>query len=315
MDDYRILLVDDEENILSSIRRQLRGKYNLEVALSGNEGIRIVDACNDIALVMSDYKMPSMNGVEFLSKIKEMRPDVVRMMLTGQADMEAVTKVINEGNIFRFITKPCPPDLLVKNINDGLEQYRLIHAEKELLTKTLGGTLKVLADLLVLAKPQAFSRGLRIRDIIKRIISKGDIVNTWQIEIAAMLSQIGCITVPDKILLKVIKGTPMTNEERRIYQQNIRTSSDMLRRIPRLEAVADIILYQEKYYDGMGFPADLLKGEDIPLGSRIMRLAIDFDRLILSGMDEDEAFNAISNSENRYDDAVVEMLKKAIYQP
>lgn len=308
----KILLVDDEENILSGIRRQLKGKYELLTAQSGEEGVRVLEKEKKIQVIISDYKMPKMNGAQFLSKARGISPDSVRMMLTGQADMTAVIKIINEGYIYRFLLKPCNPDLLVQNINDGLEQYQLITAEKELLSKTLGGALQVIMDMLVLVKPQAFNRGVRIKELVKKMLNYMTIENSWQIEIAALLSQIGCITVPDSILSKIYKNLPLPPEDMIMYFLHTKTSSDVIIKIPRLEKTAEIIAYQEKYFNGTGFPRDEIKGALIPLGARMLRLCIDYDNLIQMNVGPYEALETIQKRQGWYDETLVDILEKTI---
>lgn len=308
----RILVVDDELNLLTSVRRQLKGRYELFTALSGQEGLEILKKEKEMALVLSDYKMPKMNGADFLSRSREIAPETVRMMLTGQADMEAVVAIINEGNIFRFLTKPCPPDLLMKNIDDGLEQYQLIRSEKELLGRTLGGSLQVMADLLVLAKPQAFNRGVRIRAMVQKMEKYLKMEKNWRLEIASIMSQVGCVTVPDSILEKVYKNMPVTAEERFVYQQHVQVSSDILSKIPRLEKVAEILLYQEKNYDGSGYPKDDVRTEKIPLESRILKAVIDHDQLVQMGVAPDEAVNDLEKKKGVYDGKVLEALRNVV---
>ncbi len=308
----KILIVDDEENILSSIRRQLRGKYDLITAISGKAALKILDTPKKFTIVLSDYKMPEMNGAQLLSAVKEISPDTVRMMLTGQADMDAVIKVINEGNIFRFLTKPCPSELLIKNIDEGIKQFRLINAEKELLSKTLSGSLQVMTDILVLAKPQAFNRSLRVKEIAKKMLNQMKIEGAWQIEIAAMISQIGCVTVPDSILNKVYKNLNISHEDRVMYQLHTRTSSEIIAKIPRLGHVSQIIAYQEKYYNGTGFPNDGVRGKDLPLGSRILRIAMDYDNLLQSDTSCEDALKSIKERNGWYDEKLVEVLEKSV---
>ena len=308
----RVLFIDDEVNVLNSIRRQLRGKYELITAESGHNGLEIMAKEKTFAVVISDFKMPEMNGLEFLTRAKQLSPDSVRIMLTGQADFDAIISVINEGNIFRFLSKPCPPDLLVNNLEDGLRQYQLVTAEKELLSKTLSGSLQVMADMLVLARPEAFNRSIRIKNIIGKMLQYLSPDNSWQIEIAAMLSQIGCITVPDEILKKVFKNETLSTEEKIIYQLHAKTSSELIDKIPRLEKVAEIIAYQEKYYNGTGMPAGETRGEDLPLGSRMIRLVSDYDRLASTGVNMKEALDILTENTALYDQSLVPVLKKAL---
>ncbi|HOM04548.1 MAG TPA: SpoIIE family protein phosphatase [Candidatus Kapabacteria bacterium] len=131
----KILFVDDEINVLHGYRRNLRSLFDVHIANSGSEALKIIAEQGDFAVIISDYRMPEMDGIELLHKVKEISPDTIRIILTGFADMQIAIEAINEGNIFRFLTKPLPTDKLINSINDALEQYRLITTEKELTRK------------------------------------------------------------------------------------------------------------------------------------------------------------------------------------
>jgi DNA-binding NtrC family response regulator len=128
--------VDHEENILLAYQRQLRKEFQIETALGGGPAPEAIAQRGPYAVIVSDMRMPGMDGVQFLSKVKERAPDSVRMMLTGNNDLQTAMQAVNEGNSFRFLTKPCTPETLAKALEAGLEQYRLITAERELLEKT-----------------------------------------------------------------------------------------------------------------------------------------------------------------------------------
>ncbi len=312
--EYKILFVDDDQNILSSFKRQFHGTYTTLIAENGASGLNIIEQEDPVAVVVSDYRMPEMNGVEFLSKVREISPNTVRFMLTGQADMEAVIKVINEGRIFRLLTKPCLPDLMKKNIEDGIEQYGLIVSEKQLLEKTLGGAIKVLTDILSLVSPQAFSRASRVRRFVQEFVDKMNLKNPWQLEVAAMLSQIGCVTVPDFIISKVYNNKELLPNEFPMFQNHPRIGSEMITNIPRLKTVAKIIEYQEKLYNGSGVPKDDISGEDIPLGSRILKLTLDFDSLMQSGSKRENIMEIINQRMKLgwYDERLVKVLEMPV---
>lgn len=120
----KILLVDDDAMVLAGLKRQLRGQFRIETALSGEEALKIIDEKGPFAVVVSDYYMPGMNGIDFLCKVKTVDPDTVRMMLTGSADMSTAIQAVNEGSIFQFHPKPCPADTLGKAIKSGIDKYR-----------------------------------------------------------------------------------------------------------------------------------------------------------------------------------------------
>ena len=120
----KILLVDDEVKVLAAIKRQLRKKFSIETAQSGEEALKIIDEKGPFAVIVSDYHMPGMNGIDFLCRVKSVDPDTVRMMLTGSADMATAIQAVNEGSIFQFHPKPCPAEKLGEAIKSGIDKYR-----------------------------------------------------------------------------------------------------------------------------------------------------------------------------------------------
>ncbi len=187
----KILLVDDEEHVLSGYKRNLRNNFDVETADSGQLGLKKVKNEGPFAVVISDFKMPEMNGNQFLKGVKTIAPDTVRMMLTGYADLSSTIDAVNDGNIFRLLTKPCPLEKLIASINDGVRQYDLISTEKTLLDKTLKGTIKMLIEILSVVNPIAFSRASRFQKFVPQISNLLNIKNVWELEIATLLSQIG----------------------------------------------------------------------------------------------------------------------------
>lgn len=128
----KILIVDDEEKLLKLFARQLQTLYSVKTATSGDQALEIINNSGPFAVVISDFRMPEMNGVEFLAQAKEIEPDTIRMMISGFADLEVVMEAINEGNIFRFLTKPCKPDIFSRAVQDGVRQYHLVQQERQL---------------------------------------------------------------------------------------------------------------------------------------------------------------------------------------
>jgi response regulator RpfG family c-di-GMP phosphodiesterase len=308
----KILCVDDEPNILEAYQRSLRKQFRIETAINGEQGLEVIAKNGPFAVIVADMRMPGMDGVQLLMKVKDQAPDTVRIMLTGNADQRTAIDAVNEGCIFRFLTKPCSPEMLAKALIAGLEQYRLITSERELLQNTLTGSVKVLTDLLSLVSPTAFSRASRVRRLASEMAARLKIPNPWQVEIAAMLSQIGCLTIPEEMLTKIYRGQSLTSEEAQMFHAHPQIGHDLIARIPRLETVATIIAYQEKRYDGTGIPRDDKCGEEIPVGARILKVALDFDRLASRRLETAEAFAAIEAKGDRYDPAVIKALKAVL---
>ena len=167
----RILLVDDDNNILEGYRRSLSREFLLETALGGSQALKLATDNGPYAVVVSDMRMPGMDGIQLLSSIKAQSPDTTRVMLTGNADIDTAINAINEGNIFRFLNKPCSKEEMAKALTAALVQYRLVTAEKQLLEQTLSGCIQVLTEVLSLVNPAAFSRAERARRYIHHIVT------------------------------------------------------------------------------------------------------------------------------------------------
>ena len=121
-----ILLVDDDVEVLDALQRQLRRHYDVTATSDAKEAIRLVVSNGPFAVVVADLRMPSMDGVSLLYLIRQAAPETVRVLLTGNADVEAAISAVNQGNVFRFLTKPCPPAALMRELEASVKQYRLI---------------------------------------------------------------------------------------------------------------------------------------------------------------------------------------------
>lgn len=306
----KVLFVDDDPNILDAFKRHFRKELPVEVAAGPEEGLKSVSERGPYAVIVSDYRMPGMNGVQFLAAVKSMAPDSVRIILTGYADLQTAIAAVNEGNIFRLMTKPCPPETILTALGAGLRQYRLITAERELLQKTLRGSIEILTELLSLTKPEAFGRSSRIKRQAAEVAQYMGIFDDWKIETAAMVSQIGIVTVPDEVLGKAYRGEELNPEEKRLFENHPRVASDLLSRIPRLEEISEIVGYQEKNYDGSGPPEDGKQGADIPLGARLLKALLDFDILITAGIPKADALSRMKERVGFYDPAILDALDK-----
>ncbi len=302
----RILCVDDEPEILKSLALHLRKEYQVLTAVSGAEGLKVLKTVNDVAVVLSDMRMPGMDGAAFLSQAREICPDAVRMLLTGQTDIELAARAINEGQIFRFLIKPCPPDQLRQAIAAALKQHHLITAEKVLLQKTLLGSIKALVDVLAIINPVAFSHATRIRQYALELAQAIGVQEPWQVEAAALLSQIGYISLPPEILEKIYYGEALNWEEKTLLAGVPKVAEQLLRNIPRLEPVLEILAQIDK---PLGKNGEL--SQTVPLGARILKIAIDFDRLKARGGSGRFALDALRQDKEHYDQALLEAFARS----
>jgi response regulator RpfG family c-di-GMP phosphodiesterase len=304
----KILFVDDEPNVLQSIQRQLRKRFDLATAEGGEEALRVLREQGPFAVIVSDMRMPRMNGIELLAQTKDLYPDMVRLMLTGNADQETAMEAVNAGQIFRFLTKPCPQATFITSLALALRQYRLIVAEKELLQKTLKGSINVLSELLGVANPLAFSSGLRIKNYAALIAEALLLPNLWQYEIAALMSQIGCITLPGDVLSKVYAGHELTESEAEMYQNHPAVGAALLEKIPRLENVTKMIEWQLKPYDQYTVELRSSQFEEVIIGAQILKAVIDFDRQLFRGVSRTDALGWMRKQRNCYNPEVLKTL-------
>lgn len=290
----RVLLVDDDLNVLAGYRRQLRRDFHFETAESGSAGLETLASHGPFAVVISDMRMPKMDGIQFLTEVARRAPKTVRMMLTGNADLQTCIDAVNEGHIFRFMTKPCSPEDMSRAIRAAIEQYRLVMAEHDLMEGTLAGCLRTLTDILSVMSPGAFSRGSRIRRYARHIAAQLNSQHVWEYEMAATLSQIGCVALPPEILARVNSGRPLTNEQRSILAAHPTVGCQLLAEIPRLKIVALIVERQNNVSKERLLPhPDMTDDEVVELGAQVIRISLDLDQLLQHGESYIRALSAL----------------------
>jgi len=304
----RVLFVDDEPSVLEGIQRVLRKHVDVTLATSGADGLRIVGEAGPFALIVSDMRMPSMNGAQFLAKVHALAPDSVRMILSGQADLQATIAAVNEGHIYRFLSKPCPPDRLLAAIEDGLKQHRLITAEKVLLEQTLSGSIKMLIEILGMVSPEASSRASRLQRHVVDLAAALSLTSQWQWGLAAFVSQIGCVALPKEILSKVDAAQSLTEDEGRLYESHPEVAGKLLGAIPRLEDIAAIVTAQFGPMSFRGKPADIRQWGLRDAGQLLLRATFEFDRLIARGAGRETAVDSLRSSKLALPEAVLKAL-------
>jgi len=306
MSDRKILFVDDDENLLAAFQRNFRRRFVFDTAPGGPEGLEFLRTAGPYAVIVADMRMPGMDGVEFLEQARPLAPGAVRIMLTGNADQQTAVDAVNRGQVFRFLNKPCPPDVLVPAIETALQQFDLQEMERELLEGTLTGSVKVMAEVLGMVAPDALGRGQRLRESMRRFAQFVGAAPLWEFEISALLSPIGYASLPPRLLQRISAGANLTTEETAIIRRVPQIGHDLLAGIPRLDSVARTILYQHKAFDGSGFPADECGGEHLPLGARLLKILDDRLTLEADGVAKQRAFEVMRARSGTYDPALLE---------
>jgi len=312
---YKTLLVDDDENVLQGYYRTLRKILNLEVALGGPQALQALEEHGPFAVIVADMGMPGMSGIEVLQEARRLSPDTTRIMLTGYSDQKTAVDAVNEGRVFRFLSKPCPPETLAAVIEAGIRQHQLVVAERELLQQTLMGSIQVLSELLTGLDPDASRQSQVLRERARPLARALGFEDEWTLEAAALLAFIGRLALPPEVLGRLHSPTAIGPREQQMLDRAPEAGARLLQRIPRMEGVAEIIRYQSKGFDGSGFPVDEVAGDNIPFGARILKALKDFTELELTRHSRAVALEELSLHRAAYDPKVLEALFREFGSP
>ncbi|HSS96269.1 MAG TPA: HD domain-containing phosphohydrolase [Terriglobales bacterium] len=300
----KILFVDDESAILQGYTRLFRNEFEIDTSVTGKGALIAIETNGPYAVVVSDMQMPEMSGVEVLRKVKEIAPDSIRIILTGHADLSAAIAAVNDGSVFRFLTKPCSKEILGKTLSAGLIQYRLVRAERELLEHTLKGSIEVLSEVLSIVNPAAFSRAMRLKRYMKHVVAMMKLPRPWRFEVAAMMSQLGCVVLAPETIEAVFAGRELSPEEQARYASHPDVARSLLENIPRMEPIAWMIAHQNR---PTSVDSDITDREmaDMRLGADLLQVTIAFDDLLRKGRSRLEAANQVIKQYRHVDQKVV----------
>ena len=278
---HTILAVDDEENNLSLIKRTLRNDYDVLSASNGEEALKIIKERGDeISLIVSDQKMPLMEGTEFFKKISENYPDIVKILLTGHSNVDILVDAINECHLFQYILKPFEPEQLCMIVENGIRKYEL-HTSKTQILQDLSElfykTIKSIAQALDAKDKYTHGHSMRVTLYSLALAKKLNLQDSLleEIETTGLLHDIGKIAIPEKILLKPGK---LTDEEYEIIKTHPELGEKLVEGIEKLRLISGWLKSHYERWDGQGYPEGL-KGEEIPISSRIIAIADTYDAM------------------------------------
>lgn len=300
----RVLFVDDEQRVLESMAVLLRRDYDVEVAISGDEALRRLAELKDIAVVVSDFRMPQMDGATFLQEVMQRAPLATRILLTGEAGVDGARDAVNKGQIFRFLSKPCPPDQLRGALEAGVDRHRLMRAERMVLQETLVECIAALMEVLAVTNPVAFGRAHRLKALVADLATRLESREFWQLEAAALLSQIGYFAESPELAEKIYYGKPLTSAEQERAARVPATAARLLERVPRLEPVIQILAALDWPDEALARVGDRMVG----LGARILCIALEFDAMSTKGVRQPEILRALRARESRFGARVLDAL-------
>lgn len=354
-----LLCVDDEKNILNALKRLFRTeRYKVLVAESGAEGLALLEK-EPVDMVISDMRMPEMDGAQFLEQVAKRWPQTMRVLLTGYADVESTIAAVNKGKIFQYVSKPWNDEDIklvvrralevkfleqeqkrleklnkkqneeLKHLNENLEKLveartgevqqtaDMLDLAYEELKESYAVAVEVFADLLELREGIGSGHSRRVAEFAKLTAAEMglDETDTQDIYFAALLHDIGKITLPDSVLNRPYLS--LGEVEQKKMEEHPLIGERALLALEPLQTAARMIRHHHERYDGQGYP-DGLVGDAIPLGSRILAVASDYDALKLGTLvdgnfTDEEARNYLENHrESRYDPRVVDAFLQAV---
>ena len=340
-----ILCVDDEPSILSALRRLFRAHgFTVVAAESGQAGLDLLET-EPIDLVISDMRMPHMDGVVFLEHVRQRKPDILRLLLTGYADIASITGAINRGEIYRYIAKPWDDTDIILTVQDALDRSSLLLEKKRLealvtaqneelkivnaslevkvqartvelkqandrLKSNFLTSIKMFTALIELRDNRLAGHSRRVADTARRLAHALAMDNrqVQEVFVAGLLHAIGMVGFDDELLQTPVSA--MTPRQLEVFRKHPARAEQLLMPLAELKSTVEIIAAQLERFDGSGYPQGI-PGKHIALGARILAVASDYDSLQLGLLEprqlgHQEALDLIrQRSGLRYDPAVV----------
>lgn len=275
----RVLFIDDDQQLLSGIERRYGSMFDIETAASGSLGLQAMRDRGPFGVVVTDMRMPGMDGLEFLKAARQVTDTSVFIMLTGNQDQQTATGAVNDGGVFRFLTKPCQGVVLQGAIQDALDKYNLIAEQKELLHNTFLGSVKVLTEVLELSHPQLFARIHEVEEIARELRVALQIEDRWEYKLAVRLSRVGAAVTqsPDQARISTVQA------DARMLKRQAEIGSKLIRHIPRLNLVAEMVARHTEA-DGR-FPNEIVTDDEIIMtGASLVRISMLLDEFFVQGL-------------------------------
>ena len=303
----KILIVESNSFTLAETQRVLSSNYTVQTAMNVPDGLRLLQQSGPFQIVISELQLGDASGVSFLRDVMNASPASIRIALTAATTVAPLIGAVNDAAVFQILAKPCPPEKLRQAVEGALRRHGEAVLERELVDRTLAGAITVLSEVLSAVDPMSFGRSMALRQNVRNLAKELELRSSWELEVAAMLCNVGLITIPASLITKWNSKVHLTAVEAEIVQRFPASGRTLIAKIPRLEKVADIVHYQNKNYDGSGFPADAVQGEQIPYGARVLKVLIDLAEIELRGIGRPEALTAMNNGQSRYDPKILQV--------
>ncbi|NBV86613.1 MAG: response regulator [Verrucomicrobia bacterium] len=306
-----ILCVDDDPNVLASLVRGLRKYFTVHTALSGAEALSILQMGGPYAAILSDMRMPEMDGLEFLAKAAVLAPDTVAAMLTGNVDQITAVEALNSGRVHRFITKPASTETIEETLQACCSLHEELCAKRGVLERAMEGGVSLLREVYQSAGQRALAGPDLLMDYVSSFFYNihPNQKTPREIEVALMLRYVGSSSLPGSLMQRAAMGEVLSPSEGQLIHSAAASGIQLLYGLPGMEAVARILHYQNKGFDGSGPPEDSLQGEALPFGSRLLRVMSDLLDLEKTGLKRHDALMRMAANAKRYDPEILKLCR------
>jgi CheY-like chemotaxis protein len=298
----RVLCVDDDVFMLNVLTRTIGADYEVLTSNSGAEALQLIENSEPIQVAVSDHRMPGLSGAQFLQAVRDKHPLIVRILLTGETDLVEAVAAMNQAGLFRFLLKPGTRPVLLDTLRAAVAQYQLQVAERELLQKTLIGTMRALSDVLAIANPIAFGHVSRVQELALGVAAQLKLPKEWPLEFASVATQLGHIALPERTLNRLYAGETLSPVESAQVAQSALVAERVLNRIPRLDPVVDILsrLAAGRRSDDPRTPESI--------GAEILRVVSAYEALERTTPSRDTAVHRLRAQAGRFDPEVLKAL-------
>jgi len=292
-----ILIVDDDRDLLHALSEGLLGSFRVETCSDPKQALERLRTMSELAVVVADMRMPGMSGLELLQHARSIAPGASRVMLTSADDAQTAIAAINEGNVCRFLTKPCSLQVLEAAIWEALDLRQTLHQLLEAQFRMVAGMVEVLSKVIQMVNPESHALAQRLRQRMRELALEMIHPDFWELEVAAMLAPLGAVGAN--------LSSAVTNPAAAFSGDFPQAAAALLRQVPRMEKIAGVVAYLGKNFDGMGQPQDGIAGAQIPLGTRMLRIVLDMEERVRTGCTAGEALRLMQKEEGVYDPGVL----------
>lgn len=306
----KVLFVDDQAKVLDDLKVIVAEVCEAHVALNAEEGLKIFESEGPFTIVASDQNLPGMNGSEFLAMVNRRDPYCSTMLVTGHADYHDAMRAVNNGHVFRLLDKPYAEQDLLDAIQAGTRQRQLIESEQVLLQETLVGAVNALTETLATVKPLFFGRAQRIKRLSGEIARYLKFPHVWQVESAAVFSQMASITLPEEEAENVFLRKKLRPQIVELVKKFPQVIDHLLGNIPRLDEVREII----DCLMGNPLPYENKAKMEVYQAYRIIDAALEYDYMETEGHDSEVILGTLRGGEKKFDKDVIEAMSKLLHK-